>query len=210
MKQDFDMRYLIFPLILILLMGCTLSTSKSRLYGGIYFTDQGGFEIQKINNYTFKEYPRGFEMMSQDADPFVGPGFQGYGGLLEQERSTQELWEFLTQEEYNDLEFNRPKNRKIDGYTGLIAEFDGVRENTKIKGKLFAVMFDQNQQFYLIGFAPEDEYRKFESLYDMTLKTVKFYIPNRVIKFQNPYKRNIGEGELNKTQVPGISTEPAP
>ncbi len=186
MIKNFDKRYLFFPLIFIIITGCALSTPKSRLYGGVYFTDEGGFEIQKINNYTFKEVPGGFEMMSPDSQAMVGPGFYGYGGLLDQERTTDQLWEFLSEHEFKDFQFEEPKNRKIDGYTGFMAEFEGLQENIKIKGKLFAVMFNQNQQFYLLGFAPEDEYRKFESLYDMTLKTVKFYIPNRSLKFENP------------------------
>ncbi|MBW6471931.1 MAG: hypothetical protein K0B14_02300 [Anaerolineaceae bacterium] len=62
----------------------------------------------------------------------------------------------------------------------------------------------------MLGFAPEDEWRKFEPLYDMVLKTVKFYIPNRMMKFVNKYKRDIDIIEFRETPVPGVSTEVAP
>jgi len=201
---------LIIPTILFLTIGCALSNPKYRLYGGVYFTDEGGYEVQKIKDYSFTEISGGFEMIKLDSNPFVGPGFQVYGGLVDQERTTEELWNFLTEKEYQSYQFEEPKDRKIDGYTGRLAEFHGIQDNTNIRGKLFAVMMDQKQQFIMLGYAPEDEWRKFETLYNMTLKTVKFYIPNRVIKFDNPYRRDIDKSEFLKSPFPGATTEVAP
>lgn len=59
----------------------------------------------------------------------------------------------------------------------------------------------------MIDFAPEDEQRKFESLFDMVLKTVKFYIPNRVLKLENPYKRHIDENVYQKSPIPESSSD---
>ena len=128
-------------------IACALSTSTIRLLGSVYFTDEGGYEIQKVNGYTFKEFPGRFEMVRLDSKLAVGPGFLIYGGI-------------------------------IDG-------FQGLQGNVKVKGKFFVTMVDDNQQFILIGFAPEDEWRNFKSLFNKVLKTVKFYISNCSIKFEN-------------------------
>jgi len=71
-------------------------------------------------------------------------------------------------------------------------------------------MVGKKQQFILIGFAPENEWKKFEPIYDTVLKTVKFYIPNRSLKFENKYKREINEKESRVTPLPVASTEVAP
>jgi hypothetical protein len=98
----------------------------------------------------------------------------------------------------------------VDGISGLLGEFHGLQNNTKVFGKLFLTMVDKKQQFILIGFASENEWKKFEPIYDMVLKTVKFYIPNRSLKFENKYKREINENESRVTPLPVASTEVAP
>lgn len=184
MKPENLKRFLFFPVILFLTIACAISTPKTRYLGGVYFTDEGGYEIQKVNEYAFDEFPGGFEMVMPDTSPLEGPGFIVYGGLIDQDRTTKELWDFITQEDFKNFQFEEPKERKIDSYNGLIADFHGIQENTAVRGKLFAVMIDQKQQFIMLGFSPEDEWRKFEPLYDMVLKTVKFYIPNRMLQFE--------------------------
>jgi len=82
-------------------------------------------------------------MITSGSLPFVRPGFYVYGGLVDEKLTREELWNFLTQEEYKFYPFDKPKVRKIDGYTGLIAEFHGIQVNTNIRGKLYTVMMDQ-------------------------------------------------------------------
>jgi hypothetical protein len=41
----------------------------------------------------------------------------------------------------------------------------------------------------------------------MVLKTVKFYIPNRVLKLDNPYKRHIDENVYQKSPIPESSSD---
>lgn len=193
--------------LLLLTISCALSTPTTRLLEGVYFTDQGGYEIQLVKDYTLNEFSGGFEMLTPGSSILVGPGFLVYGGLIEEERTNEELWNLITQEEYKNFQFEEPKARKIDSISGFIGEFQGVQANKNIRGKLFLTMVGQKQQFIMLGFAPEDEWRKFESLFDTILKTVKFFIPNRVLKLDNPYKRHIDENEFQKSPIPESSSD---
>ncbi len=210
MRLNYLKKFLFISVTLFLTIACTLSTHKTRFLGGVYFTDEGGYEIQKVTNYTFTEFSGGFEMVMPGSNQQVGPGFLVYGGLIDEERTNEELWNLITKEEYKFYQFEEPKNRKIDDIPGLIAVYQGVQENIKVKGKIFIAMVDKNQQFIMLGSAPEEEWNNFESIYEMVLRTVKFYIPNRSVKFENKYKRDINENEFGESPAHGISTEIAP
>lgn len=193
--------------LLLLTIGCALSTQNTRLLGGVYFTDPGGYEIQLVKDYIVNEFSGGFEMLKPGSSILVGPGFLVYGGLIEEERTNEEIWNLITQEKYKDFQFDEPKARKIDSISGFIGEFQGVQASKNVRGKLFLTMVDQKQQFIMLGFAPEDEWKKFESLFDVVLKTVKFYIPNRVLKLDNPYKRYVDVNEFQKSRIPESSPD---
>lgn len=196
MKPGFLKKFLLLSAILFLSMACEISSPKTKLLGGVFFTDEGGYEIQKVNDYTFNEFSGGFEMLVPGTLPTVGPGFLVYGGLIDNEQANEELWKFIIEEEFNFYQFEQPKNRRIDDIPGLIAEFHGVQANTRVNGKLFVAMVDKQQQFIMLGVAPEDDWAKFESIYDMVLKTLKFYIPNRNLKLENKFKRDMNENEF--------------
>ena len=210
MRLNSKKRIQIFSIFLCLSIGCVLSTSTTTLLSGVYFTDAGGYEIQTVNDYTFNEFSGGFEMLTPGSSILVGPGFLVYGGLIEEERTNEELWNLITQNNYQNFQFEEPKARKIDLISGFIGEFQGVQASKNIRGKLFLTMVGQKQQFIMLGFAPEDEWEKFEPIYNKVLKTVKFYIPNRSLKFENNYKRDINENEFRETPLSGASTEVAP
>lgn len=210
MRSNHLNKFIIFSVIQFLTIACALTTSTTRQLGSVYFTDEGGYEIQKVNDYTFKEFSGGFEMVRSDSKLAVGPGFLVYGGVIEKERTNEELWNLFTQEKYKSYQFEKPKNRTIDDIHGLIGGFQGQQGNVKVKGKIFVTMVDDNQQFILIGFAPEDEWSNFKSLFNKVLKTIKFYIPNRSFKFENKYKRDIKDNEIYKLSPTGVSTLVAP
>lgn len=200
----------LFFVIMFLTTACVISLPAPSLLGRVHFTDSGGYEVQVVNEYTFQEFEGGFDMLSPGSEPLIGPGFLGFGGMIEEERTNEDLWNFVTQEEYKNFQFDEPKTRKIDSISGLISEFEGVQDGVNVRGKLFLTMVGQKHQFVLIGFSPEDEWRRFEPLYDKVLRTVKFYIPNRSVIFDNPYRRDINEDEINSPTMSVDKTDVVP
>lgn len=195
-------KIMIFSVIFILTTACTFSLPRSKLLGRVHFSDAGGYEVQLVNDYTFQEFDGGFELLFPGSEPLIGPGFIVLGGLIEGQRSNEEFWNLITQEKYRNYQFDEPKARKVDSISGFIGEYQGIQQGKNIKGKLFLTMVAQNHEFMLIGFSPEDEWKKFEPNYDMVLKSVNFYIPNRTLKLENPYKRDIRDDELISTPYP--------
>jgi len=199
MRPGKRQHHLMFFVILFLTTACTVNLPGSTLLGRVHFTDSGGYEVQVVNEYTFEELEGAFEMLSPGSEPLIGPGFIGFGGLIEEERTNEDLWNFVTLDVYNDFQFEIPKPGKVDSNTGLISEFEGVQDGVSVHGKLFLTMVSEKHQFVLIGFAPEADWKKFEPIYDRVLKTVKFYIPNRTLILDNPYRRDIEKDEFNTT-----------
>ena len=201
---------IILCLFLSQFTACSLLTPGTNLLGRVFFSDAGGYEVQLVNDYTFKENESGFEMLSPGSEPLIGPGFIGIGGLIEEERTNEDLWNSVTLDEYKNYQFDTPKTRKINGISGLIAEFTGSQDEISVRGKIYIAMVNEKQPFVLIGFYPEDEWRRFEPLYDRVLGTVKFYIPNRSVIFDNPYRRDINEDEFTSPTMSGDETEVVP
>ncbi|MDO9088333.1 MAG: hypothetical protein Q7U53_19160 [Anaerolineaceae bacterium] len=163
-------------IVLIVSMACNLGKStSSKDSNEIYTSDEGGFSFQILEDYTVNEVLAGVEMVAPDGIPEVGPGMQLYGGITDQEQTTDELWELVTDPEIGLFEFEKPKKYKVDGVNGLIAEFKGEQAGEAVKGKIFLVMVKPDQQFFMFGIAPEDDWKRFVSIYDKVLDTVKFH-----------------------------------
>jgi len=131
--------------LLLLTISCAVSTPTTRLLEGVYFTDPGGYEIQLVKDYIVNEFTGGIEMLKPGSTILVGPGFLVYGGLIEEERTNEELWKLITLEKYNNFQFDDPKARKIDSISGFIGEFQGVQASKNVRGKLFLSMIDENE-----------------------------------------------------------------
>jgi hypothetical protein len=163
-------------IVLIVTMSCNLGKStSSKNSNDVYTSDEGGFSFQILEDYSVNEVLAGVEMVSPDGIPEVGPGMQLYGGITDQEQTTEELWKLVTDPEIGLFEFDKPKKFKVDGVNGLIAEFKGEQAGAAVKGKIFLVMVKPEQQFMMFGIAPKDDWKKFVPTYDKVLDTVKFH-----------------------------------
>jgi hypothetical protein len=166
----------IIVIVLIASMACNLGKStSSKDSNEIYTSDEGGFSFQILEDYNVNEVLAGVEMVAPDGIPEVGPGMQLYGGITDKEQTTDELWKLITDPEIGLFDFEKPKKYKVDGANGLVAEFKGEQAGAAVKGKIFLVMVKPDQQFFMFGIAPEDDWKKFVPTYDKVLDTVKFH-----------------------------------
>ena len=176
MKKRNIVFLVLLMIVFIVTMGCNLGkTTTSKDSNDDYTSDEGGFSFQILEDYSVNEVLAGVEMVSPDGIPEVGPGMQLYGGITDQEQTTEELWNMVTDPEIGLFEFDKPKKFKVDGVNGLIAEFKGEQAGATVKGKIFLVMVKPDQQFFMFGIAPEDDWKKFISDYDKVLDSVKFH-----------------------------------
>ena len=163
-------------MVLFVSMACNLGRSTSNKDSDdVYFSNEGGFSFKILEEFTLNEVLAGVEMVAPDGIPQVGPGMQLYGGITDQEQSTEDLWELVDDPENGLFTFDKAKKLKVDGVNGLVAEFKGEQAGVAVKGKIFLVMVKPDQQFMMFGMAPEDEWKKFASTYDKVLDTVKFH-----------------------------------
>ncbi len=175
----------IIILVLVVSMACNLGKSSgggedegifsSEESEDIFTSKEGGFSFKKLDDYTINEILAGVEMTANDGIPEVGPGMQLFGSLTDQEQTTEDMWEMVTNPENSQFDFEKPKNYEVDDKKGLIAEFEGEQAGVAVKGKIFLVMVEPMQQFMMFGIAPEDAWKEFEDTYDDVLDSVKFF-----------------------------------
>jgi hypothetical protein len=140
-----------------------------------YSSKEGGFSIQKVQDYTFSEVLGGIEMTAPGAQPEVGPGMQIFGSLTDQELTNDEMWDMITQQSATTFDFDKPDKYKVDDVRGLLAEFEGEQSGEEVRGEVFVVMVKPDQQFFMFGIAPKEEWRKFEPVFMEVLDSVKFF-----------------------------------
>ena len=149
--------------------------SEDEISSNEYSSKEGGFSFEIVEDYTLNEILAGVEMTAPDATLEVGPGMQLFGSLTDQEQTTEEMWEIITNPESSQFEFEKPKKYEIDDENGLIATFEGEQAGETVKGKIFLVMVEPNQQFMMFGIAPQEDWKEFEDIFDDVLDSVKFF-----------------------------------
>jgi hypothetical protein len=170
--------------ILVIFLGtvaCNISSfgnnknSEDEISSNEYSSKEGGFSFEIVEDYTINEILAGVEMTAPDATLEVGPGMQLFGSLTDQEQTTEEMWDIITNPESSQFEFEKPKKYEVDDEKGLIATFEGEQAGEPVKGKIFLVMVKPDQQFMMFGIAPQDEWKEFEDIFDDVLVSVKFF-----------------------------------
>ena len=149
--------------------------SEDEISSNEYSSKEGGFSFEIVEDYTINEILAGVEMTAPDATLEVGPGMQLFGSLTDQEQTTEEMWDIITNPESSQFEFDKPKKYEVDDEKGLIATFEGEQAGEPVKGKIYVVMVKPNQQFMMFGIAPQDEWKDFEDIFDDVLVSVKFF-----------------------------------
>lgn len=185
-------------------IACNLGKFESNeMFGEEYSSEEGGFSIQKVKDYTFADVLGGIEMTAPDAEPQVGPGLQIFGSLTDQDQTNEEMWDIITQPGNTYFDFDKPDKYKVDGARGLLAEFDGEQNGVEVRGKVFLVMVKPDQQFIMFGVAPKEDWKDFEPVYMKVLDSVKFFdaIPIDT-SFEEYEEPEFEEGELGQESAP--------
>lgn len=173
LKRNNPLVYVILTL-LIATLACSLGGKKDVPLGETFKSDVGGFSLQKVPEFDFEEMFGMVIMMPSDAQQDVGPFIMAYGGLIEENLSTQDILDQMkSQAEF--AQFSDPKTTKVDGKEGLLVEFSGEEGGQMLKGKLFTVTPFPMQEFYITGLAPEELWKDLDPIYDAVLNSVTFF-----------------------------------
>lgn len=165
---------LVFTMLLIATLACSLGGRKDIPLGETLTSDQGGFALKQVPEYETQDFWGMVIMMAPDAQEDVGPFIMAFGGLTEEDMSSQEILDQM-QAEAENIEFAKPKNTKVDGRQGLLVEFSGEESGQTLKGKVFAVAPYPMQEFYITALAPESRWKELEPIFDAVLKSVTFF-----------------------------------
>ena len=158
----------------MLSLACNLGKKSSDLLGEEYRSEEGGFSINKVNDFSFDDTIGIVNMTAPDASPETGPGIMVMGGLMEEEMSNEDLLETM-KAQASTIEVGKPKKTKVDGVSGLLADLSGEYQDVTIKGKIFMAMVSPKQEFVMMGLAPKEEWKDLEPIYDAVLDTVTFF-----------------------------------
>ncbi len=167
---------IIFLVVAMVSIACNIGKFEgSDVSEDEYSSQEGGFSLQKVKDYTISEVLGGVEMTAPGAQPEVGPGIQIFGSLTDQEQTNDEMWDMITQQSTTTFDFDKPDKYKVDGVRGLLAEFEGEQAGEEVRGKVFVVMVKPDQQFFMFGISPKENWKKFEPVFMQALDSVEFY-----------------------------------
>ncbi len=165
---------LVLTMLLIATMACSLGGRKDIPLGETLTSNQGGFALQQVPDYETQDFWGMVIMMAPDAQEDVGPFIMAFGGLTEEDLSSQEILDQMAAEA-EDIQFSRPNNIKVNGRDGLLVEFSGEESGQSLKGKVFAVAPYPNQEFYITALSPEARWKELEPIFDAVLNSVTFF-----------------------------------
>jgi hypothetical protein len=165
---------LIIIMLLIATLACSLGGKKDIPLGETFQSETGGFSLQKVPEYDFEEVWGMVIMMPTDAQQDVGPFIMAYGGLTEENKSTQDILAEM-QGQAEGAQFSAPKQTKVDGTDGLLVEFSGEEAGQALQGKIFVAAPFPEQEFYITALAPEARWKELEPVFDAVLNSVTFF-----------------------------------
>jgi hypothetical protein len=189
MNTNRNRSYLIVVAYIIFSMACSIfgggddanngSTLKvdSKYLGEEFRSAGGGFSIQKVKDYNFKEVLGIVNMIAPGADTEIGPGIMVMGGLMEEEMTNDDLLEKMRKDS-DAIKILKEKSIEIAGEKGYSAEIEGTYDGKLVKGRVVVVMVTPKQQFNMMGFAPEDDWKELSPIFEAVLTSVKFFEPD--------------------------------
>ncbi len=129
-----------------------------------------GFAIQPLPNYEL-DTSFGAQMLAPGADPDIGPAFMLMGGTAFEGITAASLIESIESSEVNVTE---PQPITVDGYEGLVSEFQ--RSSGNLSGRVVAVMVTPTQQFVIFGIAPQSQWdADIAPLFEALLRSVDLF-----------------------------------
>jgi hypothetical protein len=143
-----------------------------------YRSDAGGYAFQPISGYEFEEFFGLAALVAPDANPDLGPMLMLIGGTNEQESSDNEIFNnFIKDAEREDVEILEQKEIRVDGKSGLLADFVGEIGGEPIVGRIVVVAVTPTQQFTMFASAPKNRWDAFEPSFDAVLSSIYFFEP---------------------------------
>ena len=146
-----------FPLILVILalvfssLACSLGKKSdeapmksSDVLGEEYRSEEGGFVIRKVSNYSFDDVIGIVNMTAPDGTVDSGPGIMVLGAILDQEFTNEDLLENISLQS-SGMEVGKGKSKKVDGVDGLLADISGDNNGTAVKGQVYTAMVSPTQ-----------------------------------------------------------------
>lgn len=182
MKTKTKRFVLILTVLVLAALACSLpfelpSLGGSSALGEEYRSEDGGFTFKRLKDYTLDDSWGVVYMEGPGEDSDMTPVIQIVG--------SNEYFEFTNIDEFfselenqilEDATVSSVKNYRVDGVNGKLVEVSFLEEaDGRARGKIFIAIPYEGQAFLMMGASHEDEWPKFEKLFDAVLKSVKFH-----------------------------------
>jgi hypothetical protein len=161
-------------------------TDGSQPEGNVELGDEfrsaaGGYAFQSIPEYTIQEFLGIVMMEGPDATEAQGPFIMIMGGLNEEEKTSDQLYDdFMAETELKDDEtvvILDQKTITVDGHPGSLVDLAGQEESQDVLGRVVVVAVSPTQKFTMLAVAPADRWNEVKPLVDSVLASVYFFEP---------------------------------
>jgi sugar lactone lactonase YvrE len=146
----------------------------------------GGFSLLLVPGYQSESMFGIVSMEAPDADADRGPAIMILGGPNEEGMSLEEMRIDFTEdmESESSIRVTKPQDILIDGALGVMMDIEGDDEGVRVAGRIVIVLVNENQQFIMFGFAPDNRWEEeLLAAYMAVLDTVKFFEPEFTLDF---------------------------
>ncbi|MBL7163191.1 MAG: hypothetical protein ISS57_11340 [Anaerolineales bacterium] len=141
--------------------------------GEEYRSEEGGYSFSTIPGYSVEEFFGLASMEAPDADPDYGPAILLIGGLNEEEKTLDQLFDEFSQETAADenaqLQYTNKRTITIGGVDGFIADLEGTVDGQPVAGRIAVALPSPTQQFTMFGYTPGDQWEDFSPYFDAVL-----------------------------------------
>jgi len=152
--------------------------------GEEYRSEEGGYSFSTIPGYSVEEFFGLVSMEAPDADPDYGPAILLIGGLNEEEKTLDQLFDEFSQETAADenaqLQYTNKRTITIGGVDGFISNLEGTVDGQPVSGRIAVALPSPTQQFTMFGYTPGDQWEDFSPYFDAVLHSVIFFEPAEI------------------------------
>jgi hypothetical protein len=133
-----------------------------------------GFSFKKVPDYEYMEFLCIHQMKASGAGD-EGPYIMLTGGKTTEPMTEDKLIAKLKEgADYTNL---KEFTAKVDGKKGIGYDVEQTINGTAVKGRIVAVLINENQIFTIIAVAPVDQWDALSPYVDAEIKSIKFFTP---------------------------------
>ena len=128
MKNRSTLISLTMAMLILASLSCSLPggllSGSSKYLGETYLSEEGGYSLKKIKDFSFEEEWGWLSMISPEGNETTGPAIFIIGGSSGDDVTVDSLMSEMTSNSSDEIQVENSKNFKVDGASGKMAEIN--------------------------------------------------------------------------------------